>query len=44
MTLPVQSAHFVHADMSPEEFIRGLRLFFDPFDITYSLIKTMNFS
>ncbi len=30
-------------DMSTEEFIRGLRLFFEPFDITYSLIKTTSF-
>jgi phospholipid/cholesterol/gamma-HCH transport system permease protein len=30
-------------EMSTEEFIRGLRLFHDPFDITYSLIKTMSF-
>ncbi len=30
-------------DMSPQEFVRGLRLFFDPFDITYSLIKTTSF-
>jgi phospholipid/cholesterol/gamma-HCH transport system permease protein len=30
-------------DMSPQEFIRGLRLFFEPFDITYSLIKTTSF-
>jgi phospholipid/cholesterol/gamma-HCH transport system permease protein len=29
--------------MSTEEFIRGLRLFHDPFDITYSLIKTTSF-
>jgi phospholipid/cholesterol/gamma-HCH transport system permease protein len=29
--------------MSPQEFIRGLRLFFEPFDITYSLIKTTSF-
>ena len=30
-------------DMSTQEFIRGLRLFFDPFDLTYSLIKTTSF-
>ncbi len=30
-------------DMSVEEFVRGLRLFFQPFDITYSLIKTTSF-
>jgi phospholipid/cholesterol/gamma-HCH transport system permease protein len=30
-------------DMSTQEFIRGLRLFYDPFDITYSLIKTTSF-
>ncbi|HET7321527.1 MAG TPA: ABC transporter permease [Longimicrobiaceae bacterium] len=29
--------------MSTEEFIRGLRLFYDPFDITFSLIKTTSF-
>ncbi len=30
-------------DMSTEEFVRGLRLFFQPFDITYSIIKTTSF-
>jgi phospholipid/cholesterol/gamma-HCH transport system permease protein len=30
-------------DMSTQEFIRGLRLFFEPFDLTYSLIKTTSF-
>jgi len=30
-------------DMSTPEFIRGLRLFFDPFDIRYSLIKAASF-
>ena len=30
-------------DMSTQEFIRGLRLFFEPFDVTYSLIKTTSF-
>jgi phospholipid/cholesterol/gamma-HCH transport system permease protein len=30
-------------DMSSQEFVRGLRLFYDPFDITYSLIKTTSF-
>jgi phospholipid/cholesterol/gamma-HCH transport system permease protein len=30
-------------DMSSQEFIRGLRLFYDPFDITYSMIKTSSF-
>ena len=30
-------------DMSTQEFIRGLRLFYVPFDITYSLIKTCSF-
>ena len=30
-------------DMSPQAFVRGLRLFHDPFDITYSLIKTTSF-
>jgi phospholipid/cholesterol/gamma-HCH transport system permease protein len=29
--------------MSTEEFVRGLRLFYEPFDITYSLIKTTSF-
>lgn len=30
-------------DMSTQEFVRGLRLFFEPFDITYSVIKTTSF-
>ncbi len=30
-------------EMTSQEFIRGLRLFFEPFDITYSLIKTGSF-
>lgn len=30
-------------DMSTPEFVRGLRLFFVPFDITYSLIKAASF-
>jgi phospholipid/cholesterol/gamma-HCH transport system permease protein len=30
-------------DMSTEEFIKGLRLFFVPFDITYFLIKSASF-
>jgi phospholipid/cholesterol/gamma-HCH transport system permease protein len=30
-------------DMSTQQFIRGLRLFFQPFDVTYSSIKTMSF-
>lgn len=30
-------------DMSTAEFIRGLRLFYDPFDITFSLIKSTSF-
>ena len=30
-------------EMSSQEFIRGLRLFHEPFDITYSLIKTTSF-
>jgi phospholipid/cholesterol/gamma-HCH transport system permease protein len=30
-------------DMSTEEFIRGLRLFYEPFDLAYSLIKTTSF-
>ena len=29
--------------MSTQEFIRGARLFYEPFDITYSLIKTTSF-
>jgi phospholipid/cholesterol/gamma-HCH transport system permease protein len=30
-------------DMSTHEFVRGLRLFYEPFDITFSLIKTTSF-
>ncbi|MBA4158575.1 MAG: ABC transporter permease [Gemmatimonadetes bacterium] len=30
-------------DMSTQEFVRGLRLFYDPFDLTYSMIKTTSF-
>ena len=30
-------------EMSTSQFIRGLRLFYDPFDITYSLIKSASF-
>ena len=30
-------------DMSTPQFVRGLRLFFDPFDIRYSLIKASSF-
>jgi phospholipid/cholesterol/gamma-HCH transport system permease protein len=30
-------------DMSTAEFVRGLRLFFDPFDVQYSLIKAASF-
>jgi phospholipid/cholesterol/gamma-HCH transport system permease protein len=30
-------------DMSSPEFVRGLRLFFEPFDIRYSLIKAASF-
>ncbi|HEX6924982.1 MAG TPA: ABC transporter permease [Longimicrobiaceae bacterium] len=30
-------------DMSTQEFVRGLRLFYEPFDLTYSLIKTTSF-
>jgi len=30
-------------DMSTPEFVRGLRLFFDPFDVRYSLIKAASF-
>jgi phospholipid/cholesterol/gamma-HCH transport system permease protein len=30
-------------DMSSTQFVRGLRLFHDPFDITYSLIKAASF-
>ena len=30
-------------DMSTQEFVRGLRLFYEPFDLAYSLIKTTSF-
>lgn len=30
-------------DMSTQEFVRGLRLFYEPFDVTYSMIKTTSF-
>jgi phospholipid/cholesterol/gamma-HCH transport system permease protein len=30
-------------DMSTPEFVRGLRLFFVPFDVTYSLLKAASF-
>jgi phospholipid/cholesterol/gamma-HCH transport system permease protein len=30
-------------DMSSAEFVRGLRLFYEPFDITYSAIKATSF-
>ncbi|MGQ0560397.1 MAG: MlaE family ABC transporter permease [Gemmatimonadota bacterium] len=30
-------------DMSTPQFVRGLRLFFDPFDIQFSLIKSASF-
>lgn len=30
-------------DMSSQEFVRGLRLFYEPFDLTYSLIKAWSF-
>jgi phospholipid/cholesterol/gamma-HCH transport system permease protein len=30
-------------DMSSQQFVLGLRLFFDPFDITYYLIKSVSF-
>jgi phospholipid/cholesterol/gamma-HCH transport system permease protein len=30
-------------DMSTPEFVRGLRLFFQPFDVTFSLIKAASF-
>jgi phospholipid/cholesterol/gamma-HCH transport system permease protein len=30
-------------DMTTPEFVRGLRLFFRPFDVTYSLIKAASF-
>jgi phospholipid/cholesterol/gamma-HCH transport system permease protein len=30
-------------DMSSQDFVRGLRLFYEPFDITFSLIKTTSF-
>jgi phospholipid/cholesterol/gamma-HCH transport system permease protein len=29
--------------MSTDEFVRGLRLFYEPFDVTFSLIKTTSF-
>jgi phospholipid/cholesterol/gamma-HCH transport system permease protein len=29
--------------MSTPEFLRGLRLFFEPFDVRYSLIKAASF-
>ena len=30
-------------DMSVSDYVRGLRLFYEPFDLTYSLIKTTSF-
>jgi phospholipid/cholesterol/gamma-HCH transport system permease protein len=30
-------------DMTTTQFIQGLRLFYDPFDITYSIIKSISF-
>lgn len=30
-------------DMSTQQFVRGLRLFYDPFDISYSMIKSLSF-
>ncbi len=30
-------------DMSTTEFVRGLRVFYEPFDVTYSMIKTTSF-
>ena len=30
-------------DMSTEQFVRGLRLFYDPFDIIFSVIKSLSF-
>jgi phospholipid/cholesterol/gamma-HCH transport system permease protein len=30
-------------DMSTPEFVRGLRLFFNPFDVTFSMIKSASF-
>jgi phospholipid/cholesterol/gamma-HCH transport system permease protein len=30
-------------EMSSHEFVRGLRIFYEPFDITYSMIKTTSF-
>ncbi len=30
-------------DMSSAEFVRGLRLFFEPFDVRYSLVKSASF-
>jgi phospholipid/cholesterol/gamma-HCH transport system permease protein len=30
-------------DMSSQEFVRGVRLFYVPFDVTFALIKTASF-
>jgi phospholipid/cholesterol/gamma-HCH transport system permease protein len=30
-------------DMSTQQFVYGLRLFYDPFDLVYSLIKATSF-
>jgi phospholipid/cholesterol/gamma-HCH transport system permease protein len=30
-------------DMTTTQFVHGLRLFYDPFDITYSIIKSTSF-
>jgi phospholipid/cholesterol/gamma-HCH transport system permease protein len=30
-------------DMSTQQFVRGLRLFFDPYDVQFSLIKSSSF-
>jgi len=30
-------------DMTTQQFVHGLRLFYDPFDITYSIIKSASF-
>ena len=37
------SASLAFLDMSTAEFVRGLRLFFDPWDIQFAAIKSMSF-
>jgi phospholipid/cholesterol/gamma-HCH transport system permease protein len=37
------SASLTLLDMSSAEFVRGLRLFFQPFDIQFSVIKSLSF-